>query len=205
MSPFPTSVTTGRLRLERLDADAVSLHDLYEVCAHDDGIDAVTEHVTWDPHAHPKETQEFVERAVEGWEAGEDATYVVRPREGEDGAGEFAGTAGLHPDWDRQRAELGTWLRRRFWGREYAAERAHALMTVAFDHLDLDVVVARCFVENERSRRAIEKYVEAAGGRHEGRLRNDAVDGSGPRDVHRYSVAREEWRGSAAADKAVDY
>jgi RimJ/RimL family protein N-acetyltransferase len=205
MSLFPASVTTERLRLKRLDASAVPLHDLYEVCAHDEGIDAVTEHVTWDPHAHPKETQEFVERAVEGWEAGEDATYVVRPREGEDGAGAFAGMAGLHPGWDRGRAELGTWLRRRFWGREYAGERAHALMAVAFGRLDLDVVVARCFVENDRSRRAIEKYVEAAGGRHEGQLRNDAFDGTGPRDVHRYSVAREEWRESAAAERPVDY
>jgi RimJ/RimL family protein N-acetyltransferase len=205
MSPFPAPVTTERLRLERLDADTVPPCDLYEVCAHDDGIDAVTEHVLWDPHAHPKETHEFVERAVERWEAGEDATYVVRPREGEDGAGEFAGMAGLHPDWDRQRAELGTWLRRRFWGREYAGERAHALMAVAFDRLDLDVVVASCLVANDRSRRAIEKYVEAAGGRHEGRLRNDAFDGTTPHDVHRYSVTREEWRDSAAAERTVDY
>jgi RimJ/RimL family protein N-acetyltransferase len=205
MSPFPTPVTTGRLRLERLDADAVPLCDLYEVCAHDDGIDAVTEGVAWDPHAHPKETLAFVAGAVERWEAGEDATYVVRPRADEAGAGEFAGMAGLRPDWDRQRAELGTWLRRRFWGREYSGERAHALMAVAFDRLDLDVVVARPFVENDRSRRAVETYVEAAGGRHEGRVRNDAFDGSAPRDVHRYSVTREEWRGSAAADRTVDY
>lgn len=78
-------------------------------------------------------------------------------------------------------------------------------MAVAFDRLDLEVVVARCFVENDRSRRAIETYVEAAGGRHEGRLRNDAFDGSEPRDVHRYAVTREEWRGSDAADRPVDY
>jgi len=205
MSPFPTPVTTDRLRLERLDPSTVALRSLYEICAHDEGIEAVTEFVSWDPHAHPKETHEFVERAAERWADGEDATYVVRPREGEAGAGEIAGMAGLHPDWERQRAELGTWLRRRFWGREYSGERARALLAVAFERLDLETVVARCFVENERSRRAIEKYVEAADGRHEGRLRNDAHDGDEPRDVHRFSVTRSEWRGSSAADATVDY
>lgn len=90
-------------------------------------------------------------------------------------------------------------------GREYAAERAHALTTVAFDRLDLEVVVAQRFVGNDRSRRSIDKYVEAAGGRYEGRLRNEAFDGTDPRGVHRYSVAREAWQGSAAADRPVDY
>jgi RimJ/RimL family protein N-acetyltransferase len=201
---FPTPVTTDRLRLERLD-DAVDLFDLYEVCAHDDGIEDVTEYVSWDPHAHPSETDEFLAHAADGWEDTERATYAVRPREGEADAGAFAGVAGLHPDWDEQRAELGTWLRRSFWGRGYSGERAHALMAVAFDRLDLEVVSVRCMVDNERSRRAIEKYVEAAGGRHEGRLRNDVHDAGTPHDVHRFSVTREEWRDSEASGRVAEF
>jgi len=48
--------------------------------------------------------------------------------------------------------------------------------------------------DNEKSRRAIEKYVEAHGGTYEGLIRNELVrDGDGPADVHRYSVTREEY------------
>jgi RimJ/RimL family protein N-acetyltransferase len=201
---FPTPVTTDRLRLERLD-ESVDTLDLYEVCAHDEGIEDVTEYVSWDPHPHPMETREFLDDAAAGWADGERATYAVRPREGEDGAGAFAGVAGLHPDWDERRAELGTWLRRPFWGRGYSGERAHALMAVAFDRLDLEVVSVRCMVDNERSRRAIETYVEAAGGRHEGRLRNGVHDDGEPRDVHRFSVTRAEWRDAGAPAPSVEF
>lgn len=199
--PFPPVVETERLRLSRLTFGTVDLHRLYRICSADPGIEAVTEHVTWDPHPTPAATRSFVADAVAAWEAGERATYVVRPREGEDGAGEVAGVTELHGEWDRRRARLGVWFRRRFWGRGYSGERAAALMAVAFDVLGLDLVVVRHFVGNERSRRAIERYVERHGGRHEGRLRNEYADADGVRDVHRYSVSREEW--DAATDGAA--
>ena len=50
-----------------------------------------------------------------------------------------------------------------------------------------------------------ETYIEAAGGRREGRPRNDAVDGTAPHDVHCYSVTREERRNPTAAERTVDY
>ncbi|MFB6305103.1 MAG: GNAT family N-acetyltransferase [Haloferacaceae archaeon] len=190
---FPPVVETDRLRLSRLTFDAVDLYRLYEICSADPAIDEVTEHVTWEPHPTPAATREFVADATAAWDAGERATYVVRPREGEDGAGDVAGVTELHAEWDRRRARLGVWFRKRFWGRGYSGERAAALMDVAFDVLDLDLIVVRHFAGNEQSRRAIERYVEAHGGRHEGRLRNEYAGDDGPRDVHRYSVSREEW------------
>lgn len=190
---FPERIETERLVL-------TPVHELdpiryYEICS-SDGMDDVTEYVPWTPHDHPKETEEFLESRREAWDDGGSADYVIRPQDGEDGAGEIAGTCGLGIDWDRQVGTLGLWLRKRFWGRGYSGERAAALMAVAFDHLDLEVVAVTHQAGNEKSRRAIEKYIEAHGGRHEGLLRNyepaDLTTG-GAVDAHRYTVTQEEF------------
>jgi len=110
------------------------------------------------PHETKKETLEFLERGRERWEDNEAASYVIRPREGEDGAGEIAGFGGFSVDWEKRTAVLGTWLRKRFWGRGYSGERAAALVEVAFENLDLDLVAVSHLPENAQSQRAIEKY-----------------------------------------------
>jgi RimJ/RimL family protein N-acetyltransferase len=156
----------------------------------------VTEHLTWDPHQTPKETKDFVDAREQARADGEGSEYVVRPKDGEDGAGEIAGMTGIDVDWDRRTATFGTWLRKRFWGRGYSGERAAALLDLAFDRLDLAVVVVDHFAGNEQSRRAIEKYVDRFGGDHDGLLRNWYPAGDEVRDVHRYSITREQWRAS---------
>jgi len=196
---FPRTVATDRLRLERLTLDAVDVFDLYAICSSDPGIDEVTEYVTWDPHETVKETRDWLVESEKRWDAGEAAEYVVRPREGEDGAGEIAGATILGVDWERDVGELGVWLRRRFWGRGYSGERAAALLAVAFDRLDLSMVAVSHLDGNEKSRRAVERYVEAHGGRYEGHLRRsrETADGTVV-DEHRYTILRAEYRASRA-------
>ncbi|OYR60711.1 GNAT family N-acetyltransferase [Halorubrum sp. E3] len=192
---FPETIETDRLRLEPRWPERVDLDECYRICSSDPGIDEVTEYVTWDPHETKKETLEFLERGRERWEDDEAADYVIRPREGEDGAGEIAGFGGFSVDWEKRTALLGTWLRKRFWGRGYSGERAAALVAVAFEDLDLDLVVVSHLPENEQSQRAIEKYVDRLGGRREGLLRNSITfaDG-GVHDEVRYSISQDEWR-----------
>ena len=102
-------------------------------------------------------------------------------------------------DWDRRTAILGVWLRKPFWGRGYSGERAAALMEIAFERLHLELVAVTHDAGNEKSRRAIEQYVERFGGRHDGLIRNAEVDGDGtPVDQHRYSISREEYLGTTA-------
>jgi ribosomal-protein-alanine N-acetyltransferase len=188
--PFPEVVETDRLVLHRLSPGNVDLRAFYEVCAGDDGIDEVTEHLAWGPHPHPQSTREFVTAMDDDWQAGEAATYLVHPK----AADTFAGGCGLTLDWEKQSGELGMWLRRRFWGRGYSGERAAALLSLAFDHLDLELVTVTHEAGNENSRRAIEKYVDHFGGREEALLRNAVATEDGPRDMRRYSIAREEYR-----------
>lgn len=193
MSLFPTELESERLRYERLhpdDFDPLELYDHVRSGAPD--VDELTEYLSWDPYNHPKDAFDWVERCGANFESRDDATYVLRPKDGER-ADELAGLAGLHPDWDRRLATMGTWLRTPFWGRGYSGERAGRFLELAFDRLDLEVVTVTHDPENDNSRRAIEKYVERFGGRTEGRLRNDVVVNGEPRDSVRYSITCEEW------------
>ncbi len=54
--------------------------------------------------------------------------------------------------------------------------------------------------ENDRSYRAVERYVERHGGRYEGRLRNHAGRYDGPTDHHRFSISQAEYRAAADTD-----
>lgn len=191
---FPAAIETPRLRLIPRTHETVDTLDLYEICAHDDGIDEVTEYMPWNPHRTPKETHDFLDRGGEIWDGGDVAEYVIYSREREGDAHEIAGMGGLTPEWEKRRASLGLWLRRRFWGRGYSAERARALVALAFDHLDLEVVWVSHHVDNEKSQRAIRKYISALGGEREGRIRNGIPMPDGEvADEVRYSITREQW------------
>jgi RimJ/RimL family protein N-acetyltransferase len=200
---FPERIETERLVLEAATTETVDPLELYEhVRESAPHIDEITEHVTWDPHETPKESAEFLELITDERENGEGATYVIRPKPGEDGAGEFAGLTGIGVDWDAETATFGAWLRKPFWGRGYSGERAAALMDVAFDRLDLDAVVVCVHEGNEKSRAAVSRYVEAHGGRREGLLRNFEVNMDGSvADVHRFTVTADEYRSATADDR----
>lgn len=198
---FPEHIETDRLHLRRFDATVETL-EYYRICAYDDGIEEATKHLIWDPHRHPKETKDFIEELHENWEAGTESRYAIVPKDGETDADTIAGTGGIGIDWDRQIAELGVFLRKRFWGRGYSGERAGALLTLAFDRLDLEIVHVGTMPENDRSLRAIEKYVDRFGGRREGRLRNHLECRDGPADMIRFSISDDEFE--ANRDEAGD-
>ncbi len=199
---MPATVETDRLRLERVEPDSPTALEMYDHWREGaPNIHETTEYVTWDPYSHPNGVAETLDRAAGRVDDATGAMYVIRPRDGEDGGGEFVGTTGLSVDWDCRRGGLGIWLRKPFWGRGYSGERADALLHLAFDRLDINAVGVAHIVDNENSKRAITKYIERHGGRRAGRFRNFVTDNDGGvHDVHHYSVSQEEW---AEADGAV--
>lgn len=204
---FPVEIRTDRLSLRRATREEMPSLECYDYCREGaEGIEEVTEYAPWDPHASPKESRDYLARCEEMWDDGEAAAYVVRPREGEEEAGEFAGMAGLNFQWDRDTAVFGTWLRKTFWGRGYSGERARALLTLAFDRLNFGLVAIGVAADNRKSRRTVEKYVEDAGGRFEGVIRRGlALSDDDVRDEARYSVSQEEWREAGGAGDSVRF
>ncbi|WP_440989187.1 GNAT family N-acetyltransferase [Haloarchaeobius baliensis] len=210
---FPDRIETERLRLEHESpADA----DLYERYRHlsTDAVDPEAfEYIPVSPHEHPHDTAEMLASRHERWTDGIGATYVVRPKDSEEGASEArrasdsragdaresgppAGEAELLADWEARSAYFAFGLRKRFWGRGYSGERAAALVSLAFDRLDLEVVSVTHLVENENSRRAVERYVDRFGGRREGTIRNQITLDGEPVDTVRYSISRAEYEAS---------
>lgn len=190
---FPERVETERLRLERIAHGQVDLFDLNELYGGGDDAEEMFEYWDSSPHETVKETHDYVDEAERLWDEGEGAKYVIRPREGEDGAGTIAGTTGLYPDWEKRSANLGILLDERYWGRGYSGERADAVLPVAFDRLGLELVVASHVDGNERSRRAIEKYVDRYGGQYDGLLRNWLPMRDTVADVHRYTISWDQY------------
>jgi RimJ/RimL family protein N-acetyltransferase len=202
---FPERIETDRLELTALTPENVDVLAYYDICSGNagDDIDAVTEHLPWEPHDTPKETKEFLDRLADQRAAGENAEFLVRSKGGDEDLDDdrIAGAVGLAPHWDRRTGELGIWLRKPFWGRGYYGEAFAELVRVAFERLDLDAVEIVHRHGNVDSRRATEKFVERFGGRHEGRLRNYWTGPGGPDDAHRYTVTRDEYGANAEADR----
>jgi RimJ/RimL family protein N-acetyltransferase len=197
---FPERIETERLLLERLSHENVDALTLYDCFAAGVADEEVFEHVPQDPWRTPKEAQDRIDDAEERWREGRAAEYVVRPKEGEERAREIAGTTNLSCKWDRRTGRLGLILRKPFWGRSYSGERAAALMELAFDRLDLELATAGYQEGNEKSNRAIEKYVEVHGGQYDGVLRNWVPMGEDIDDLHRYTVTREQWNEATSGD-----
>ncbi|MFB6176365.1 MAG: GNAT family N-acetyltransferase [Halobaculum sp.] len=203
---FPELIETDRLRLERHDI-AVTPRQFY--AASGDGqtetIAEETEHVSWTPHDHLKESYEIQSQFAEQWGERDGATYAVIPKEDEDGGGRYAGNTGVAFDWDTRTATLGIWLRKPFWGRGYSGERAAALASLAFDRLDLEILAVDVMPDNEQSVRAIEKYVDRLGGHREGRFRNHVATEDGPADVYRFSVSQAEYENAVGDEDLAEF
>lgn len=199
---YPTKIETERLRLVPVYSQHVL--DAYEVCSQSE-IDEVTRYMPWGRHETPKVTFDFLSREKDGWDEHKTADYAIFPREGEDGVGEIAGFGGLNTEWDRRVGGLGLWLRPPFWGRGYSGERAQALAALAFDVFDLEVVTVSHVVDNEKSQRAIEKYVHKLGGRRDGVKRNNIIIDGDPRDEYFYSISRDEWLDATGGEYDAEF
>ncbi|UIP00610.1 GNAT family N-acetyltransferase [Halobaculum sp. CBA1158] len=203
---FPEVIETDRLRLERLSRERVDARTLYEAASdRSPTIDEETAYLPWSPVDTLREAEERLAEFERSWDERERAEWAIRPREHETGAGEFAGTAGLICRWENDLALPAIWLRESFWGRRYSGERADGLLEVAFDRLDIGVAAVPIHGDNDRSRRAVDRYVDRHGGRYEGLLRNHAGRYDEPADHHRFSVSREEWREAGGARTTVRY
>lgn len=90
---------------------------------------------------------------------------------------------------------LGYILRRDFWGRGIATEAARLVLGFAFDRCGIESVFCQHAIENEASRRVIEKlgFAQEAQGYYQ------KVDGSRTFRSIRYRLTKEQWGKSCVA------
>ena len=120
------------------------------------------------------------------FERGEAAVFAVIDR----ATGDLVGAVGLTLAAAHERAELGYWIGKPFWGRGYATEAAAAILAYAFDVLGLNRVHATHLTRNPASGRVMQKV----GMTHEGRSREHFKKWGAFEDVERYGILRREYR-----------
>jgi RimJ/RimL family protein N-acetyltransferase len=166
-----------------------------------DAVDSSLDHLLpWMPWAaeEPQSLDEKVEllRQFRGrFDLGQDFTYGIFSRD----EAEAVGGTGLHTRIGPEAFEIGYWIRASRAGDGLGTESAAALTRVAFELTDVERVEIRCDPANERSRGIPQKlgYTEEATLHH--RLHYPE-----PRDVVVYSLFRDDFPASPAANAAIE-
>ena len=187
---FPQALETDALVLNQLCEEQVDVFDLYDLFAEGgEGTEDVFEYVPQEPYTSVKEARDQLVEAETSWDEAESAQYAIYTTDDA-----LAGYTGLFLEWERRTGRLGFILAKPYWGQGYAGECALALTALAFDRLDLELVAIGYEEGNERSKRAIEKFIDSVGGQYDGVLRSWTPIGDKVADHHRYTVTQEQYQ-----------
>lgn len=203
---YPETITASRVRLERCDAsnaDPLEVQSLFD--ADDPAVTGPLTYLPWEPHRTPYDSREWIREQDRRWEAAEGATYLIRATEAMDErTGALGGVVALETEWERRRAEQVVFLAPSFRGRSVYAECAYELLELTFDRLDLEVSIGDAVAGNERARTLWERAVDTFAGQYDGVVRNQFPTDDGARDVHRFSITREQYREAMGIDAAEE-
>lgn len=174
-------IVTERLRLRRVeldDAPAIQRH------AGDFDVARMTAAIP-----HPYEdgaAEEWLKTIPDSYRHGKAVVFAITAPPDDD----LIGTIGLTFAWEHERAEIGYWLGKPFWGRGYATEAARAVVNFAFDrYASLRRVHAGAYGHNPASQRVLVK----SGLMYEGTRRRHLVRFGESADVVDFGLLRTEW------------
>jgi len=174
----PEAIQTERLNLRRPrrgDAQAI-----FEAYAQDP---EVTRFLTWKPHKKVSDTEAFLERCIQVWEAGTDYPYVITFIKQDAPVGMIE----IHVRGFK--LEIGYGLARSHWGKGFMTEALRKVIEFGFSQPHIFRIQSTCDVENIASARVMEK----SGMVYEGMLRRFVLHpniSSSPRDVFIYSIVK---------------
>ncbi len=112
-------------------------------------------------------------------------TFAIRNTETE----AFMGGIGLRVNQRFNRAELGYWIAKPFWGRGYGTEAAGAVITFGFERLDLHKIHASYLEENPASGKVMQKN----GMIREGEMKDHFFRDGAYKSVIQYRLTKAEW------------
>jgi RimJ/RimL family protein N-acetyltransferase len=144
----------------------------------------VTRYLTWRPHQHIEQTQEFIQSCLAAWDAETRFPYVVTRKENS----EIIGM--IDPRLEGPRLGIGYVAGRDHWGKGYIPEATRAIIEWAFQQPSIYRTYATTDVENIASQRVLEKV----GMQREGLLRKYIIHpnlSNVPRDSYIYATVKE--------------
>ena len=137
------------------------------------------------PHPYPEgAAEEWIRRQLDRGGDADSFNFALERRE--DGA--LVGSIGLVVEREHDRAELGYWVGRPYWGRGFATEAGVAVLAYGFETLGLNRIYAFHFTNNPASGRVLQKI----GMRYEGCRRQHTLKWGEYLDNEAYGMLREE-------------
>jgi RimJ/RimL family protein N-acetyltransferase len=170
--------TLTSLRLEPLTAEhAVDI----QMMASDKAISATTRV----PHPYPPgAARAFIDMSIQEQSAGRMYNNAIMDGD------TVVGVAGLMQVKPGEKAEIGYWIGKPYWGKGYASFAVQHLLHFAFSHLQLKMIYAHVLDYNTASKRVLEKngltfireFVE-----YDARWRKDIL-------LYEYQITRQQWQ-----------
>ena len=186
-------IETHRLVLRPFRAEDAPA--MYRNWAHDS---AVTEYLTWQPHASEQATAELLTQ----WEkqTAEDPSVYQWAIELKSLGEPIGSISAMHVNEAVGSAELGWCIGKAWWGCGIMPEAGAGVIAYLFDEVGLNRIAARHDVRNPKSGRVMQKL----GMTHEGVLRAADVSNAGVGDLAIYSILRSEYaeRGALIPEKS---
>lgn len=122
---------------------------------------------------------------AEGWEKKESLSLAITRRN--DGA--YAGGIGFTLQLRFDKAALGYWVAKPYWGKGYATEATRALIHYGFTELNLNRIEADYFANNPASGRVMQKL----GMTHEGFAKQAYKKWGEYIDTERYAILKSDY------------
>jgi RimJ/RimL family protein N-acetyltransferase len=137
------------------------------------------------PRVRHETGRQFVTRILSEHRRGGGPAFAIRPAETEETVGQIR-----FLNWSpgERKAEVGFWMRRKYWGRKFGTEAIRLICRYGFRSLSLHRIEAVVVAGNWGSRRALEKV----GFREEGLSRQSLRLGDGWGDVWNFGLLRGE-------------
>ena len=176
----PPVLESQRIILRKLKVG--DYKDMFEYASRDD----VTKYLLWKSHPDADYTFDYLTYVQTQYKSGDFYDFAVVLRE----TGKMIGTCGFSSfDFPNNSAEIGYVINPSFRGNGYADEAVFRLLAYGFTELDLKRIEARYVVNNDSSRRVMEK----CGMTFEGIHRSSVYLKGKYADVGYYSILLDEY------------
>lgn len=183
ISTLELEIETARLKLRPLAEGDVE--DLWPYVSDPE----FPRQMSWAAHEDKATTRDWLAASVKALADGTNIRWGIVY------GGKVVGCVGLEgikfqlAAWRVDRAELGYWIAPSLHGKGFMTEAATAVVKYAFETIGLHKVTVGCLVENDASRRVIEKL----GFRYIGRQEDDVWRDGHWRSHLRYELTAPEW------------
>ncbi len=172
-------IETPRAQLRKMNAADAA--DMFEYSSNRE----VTKYLSYD-HNYIDDAETYISKKTEQYARGECMIWGIEFKENH----KYIGACGFtHWDTENHSAEIAYTLNQSYWGRGIMNEVVGELIQFGFEKMNLNRIEARCWCENNKSVRIMEKNNM----KFEGIIREQAYIKGEYRDLKMYSILKREY------------